>query len=146
MRGSDARHIVIGRVLESVTVLSSSIAAARHVPFHGRSLTRSQLEALHLLAHARTPLTPARLAAALHVTRGAVSQLLDGLRTEGLVVISPNPADARSRILTLSPDAAAEVTAFEAGVIAAVQPRFADLSTQELTALAGLLERIREIP
>ena len=138
------RAVRIAEVLESVTLLSSGITASRYVPFHGTTLTRTQLAALHRLAHARTPLSPSRLASALGVTRGAVTQLLEGLQVAQLVQLTANPGDARSRIVTLTVEAAAEVAAFEEGVVAGVQPLFADLGDDELDQLGRLLARVRE--
>jgi len=144
MTPASDRAARVAAILESVTLLSSTIAAGRHVPFRGSTLTRTQLAALHRLAHARTPLTPGRLASALGVTRGAVSQLLDGLRAEKLVQITAHPQDARSRIVSLTVEAAAEVASFERGVVAGVEPQFADLTDDELDTLAVLLQRVRE--
>ncbi|WP_165066615.1 MarR family winged helix-turn-helix transcriptional regulator [Marisediminicola senii] len=132
-------------VLESVTLLTTGLTG-RRVPFLGRSLTGTQLQALYRLAHARVPVTPSRLAAYLGVTAGAVTQLVDGLRAEQLVDVAPLPGDARSRILTLTPAAAAEVLAFERGVVGSVMPRFAGLSDDDLTTLAALLARIEDTP
>lgn len=140
---STSRAASIAVILESVTLLSSGLTTARHVPFHGRTLTRTQLDALHRLAHSRTPLTPGRLAVSLGVTPGAVTQLLDGLRQEQLVDTRPHPDDARSRIVTLTAEAAAEVELFEQGVVEAVEPQFAELTDLELHTLAGLLDRVR---
>ncbi|MGF2075820.1 MarR family winged helix-turn-helix transcriptional regulator, partial [Enterococcus casseliflavus] len=84
-------------VIERAIALSRSLRAGRRTPFHGRVLTGSQLEALFHLAHDPQPVTPSTLAAALAVTPGAVTQLVDGLRSEGLVESAPHPDDARSR-------------------------------------------------
>lgn len=145
MNGVSNRASLVAAILESVTLLSSGIIGRRYVPFRGITLTRTQLEALHRLAHARAPFTPGGLASALGVTRGAVTQLVEGLKAEQLVQVAPNPDDARSSILSLTATAAAEVAAFEQGVIAAVQPLFADLEDRELQTLAGLLARVRDV-
>ena len=144
MNPASDRGSRVAAILESVTLLSNASAAGRHVPFRGSTLTRTQLAALHRLAHARTPLTPGRLASALGVTRGAVSQLLDGLRAEQLVQVTAHPHDARSRIVSLTAAAASEVASFERAVVAAVEPQFADLTDDELNTLAVLLQRVRE--
>lgn len=131
-------------VLGGVTVLSRVLAAQQRRPFEGRLLTGSQLSLLFFLARTPSGLTPGRLAALLDVTRGAVTQLVDALETEGHVEIGVNPADARSRILVLSDAARKEVERFEQATAERLLPRFASLTSQELTTLAQLIDRITE--
>ncbi len=133
-------------MLEAVTELGRAIASTRRAPFGGRGLTRSQLETLFLLAHRTPPMTPARLAAALGITRGAVTQLLQPLRAERLVETFPNPEDARSQVIALSPAAASEVERFESSVVEHFLPRFAALDDDELAQLAQLLRAITAAP
>lgn len=136
MPGDEDRAIRIGAILDAVTVLGGVIRAEQKRPFAGVSLTASQVRALYLLAHAREPVTPARLAEALGVTAGAVTQLVDGLRGEGLVETAPHPSDGRSRVLALTPDAAAEVDTFEAAVVRRMAPLFEVLDDDALTHVA----------
>ncbi|WP_232499608.1 MarR family winged helix-turn-helix transcriptional regulator [Agromyces humatus] len=131
-------------MLESVTLLGQTIAAGPRVPFRGRDLTRTQMQALFTLAHDRQRVTPGRLATVLGVTAGAVTQLIDGLRGQGLVDTEPNPDDARSRVIRLTADAAGEVEQFERAAVERLLPRFASVSDDELIALARTLSRITE--
>jgi len=140
----DPRAGDVATVLEVVTVIGRLIAAQRRAPFGGRQLTRSQIQTLFLLSHSPDPMTPSRLAQALDITAGAVTQLIDGLRVEGLVEATANPGDARSRILSLSPEAATEVRQFESDIVDRLLPRFAALGDAELATLARLLRRVVE--
>ncbi|WP_418275406.1 MarR family winged helix-turn-helix transcriptional regulator [Isoptericola jiangsuensis] len=135
------RPQLVAAVLESVVGLSRELASARRSPFGDQQLSSSQLDALFLLAHAPTPLTPGALADRLGVTRGAVTQLVDGLRSLGLVDQVPHPTDARSRLLVLTPDAREKVADFESATVRRLEPRFAALSTDDLDQLARLLGR-----
>ncbi|WP_210506345.1 MarR family winged helix-turn-helix transcriptional regulator [Naasia sp. SYSU D00057] len=138
----EARGEQIARVLEGVVLLSRTLTSHRRAPFAARRLTGTQIETLFLLAHRSGPLTPGRLARLLGITAGAVTQLLDGLREEGLVEVTANPEDARSRIVSLTRDAAAEVARFESEAVVSLLPRFAALTDGELTELADLLHRV----
>ncbi|UOE43423.1 MarR family winged helix-turn-helix transcriptional regulator [Agromyces larvae] len=131
----------IAAVLESIALLGRELSATRDTPFGDVRLTRSQLDALFLLTRAPSGLTPGALAAALGLTAGAVTQLVDGLRTEELVEQMVNPRDARSRMLRLTQAAKDRVGAFEAAVAARLAPRFDALSDAELDRLGRLLAK-----
>lgn len=136
-----ARARRIDAVLTPLVRLSRAVQRAQRMPFEGRVRGRTDLEALFLLAHAAEPITPRRLAEELDVTPGAVSQLVDRLRADGILEQHPHPDDARSRIVRLTADAAREVAAYEAAVIEVVAPAFAALDDGELARLAELLAR-----
>ncbi|WP_350349525.1 MarR family transcriptional regulator [Agromyces sp. G08B096] len=139
-----ARRANAARVLESVTLLGRAIAAERRTPFEGLTLTRSQLETLFLLAHSAAPLTPGRVADRLGITPGAVTQLVDGLKAEGLVETDRHPDDARSRVLRLTAGAAQQVERFEADTTTRLLPVFEQLSDDELDQLARLLRALTD--
>ena len=136
-----ARARRIDAVLTPLVRLSRAVQRAQRMPFEGRVRGRTDLEALFLLAHATEPITPRRLAEELDVTPGAVTQLVDRLRADGIVEQHPHPDDARSRIVRLTADAAREVAAYEGAVIDVVAPAFEGLDDDELEQLAGLLAR-----
>jgi DNA-binding MarR family transcriptional regulator len=77
------------------------------------------------------------------LTPGAITQLVDGLRREGLVTTQANPVDARSRVLTLTESAAARVASFEQEVAENMLAQFTSLTDTELARLAELLGRTR---
>ena len=137
------REELIGAVLAEVVALSRSIAPERRTPFEGVDLTVSQLSVLFLLAHARRAVTPGEVASTLGITRGAVTQLVDGLRAAGLVESVSNPDDRRSRILQLTDAERKRVADFEKGVIRRLTPSFEELSDGDLDRLVELLSRVR---
>lgn len=136
-----AREALVREALTALAVWSRVLRRTVDGPFAASSLTRSQREALFLVAHAPGRVTPGRLARALGLTAGAVTQLLDGLRDAGLVVQQPNPDDARSRIVTLSPQAHHDVEAAESAAAAQLTPHFDTLSDSDLGTLVALLSR-----
>jgi len=135
------RASLLGEVLESVVSWSRLLGSTRAMPFRGLQLSRSQLEALFLIAHRPAPMSPGLLAGELKLTRGAVTQLLEGLRQAGLVDQRPHPSDARSRVLTLTADAGSQVDDFERRMVAELAEEFSDLDDAELVTLARLLAR-----
>lgn len=136
------REQSVGEVLAGVVVLSRSIAADRRTPFDGVDLTASQLSLLFLLAHGQETVTPGAAASALGVTRGAVTQLVDGLRDAGLVESIPHPDDGRSRLLRLAPAERRRVAEYEREVVRRLMPTFEALSDDELHTLAELLGKV----
>lgn len=136
----------IGSVLESVVALSRTLRRARSSPFGDIRLTPSQVETLFIISHALGPVTPSSIATALAVTPGAITQLVDGLRREGLVETGPHPDDARSRILTLTESAASQVAVFERQLTEKLASQFDPLTDKQLAELAELLDRTRRTP
>lgn len=137
-----ARAAGVAGIVESVVLIGRSLAAARRVPFADVSLTATQLDALFLLAHAATPMTPGGLATRLGVTRGAVTQLVEGLRGQGLVTQITRPDDARSRLIVLTEHAAATVRDFEQEMVESIAPAFARLSDAEIAQVHSLLGKV----
>lgn len=135
------RAQLIATILVRVADVGRQLAAARTGPFGGLPLSKSQLEALFLLAHRPGPVTAGALAADLSVTAGAVTQLVGGLRDQGLVHTVPHPNDGRVRVIRLTPSAFAQVDAYERDAVHRLTPRFTDLTVAELELLANLLGR-----
>ncbi len=140
----DDRSRAIGTVLGHVVALGRSIAAEQRAPLEGMGLTRNQGSLLFLLARTPGGLMPATAASKLGITRGAVTQLVEPLRTAGLVESAPHPEDGRSRLLRLTDAARERVADYEEGVVARLAPKFDALDEAGLAALADLLDRIKE--
>lgn len=137
-----SRDSDIGRVLAAAAELTRQVRRMRTSPFAGDALSGTQVDALFLLARAADGMTPSALAEALGVTAGAVTQLVDLLAERSLVTRRAHPDDARSRLLLLTDDARARVSAFEAEVRAHSGERFATLDDAALSRLADQLERV----
>lgn len=137
----DGRSLEIGRAVAALVAWARLLDSRKLFPFGELRLTRPQAEVLFLVAHSTAPVTPGALAQELRVTRGAVTQLVAGLITAGLVERSHDPADARRRVLRLSAAARARVDQLERDVVDQLVPRFAALDDEELATLARLLVR-----
>ena len=138
------RSTQMGEVLAAVVRLSRSLANPRSTPFGSTVLTRTQLDVLFVLAHAPDPVTPGRLAALLHVTPGAITQLVDQLRGHDLVEQYASAQDGRVRLLRLTNAARSQVEAFESVAIQRSAPWFDTLTDDALTELAGLLAQVKD--
>ena len=140
----DDRSRAIGTVLGHVVALGRSIVAEQRAPFEGMGLTPNQGSLLFLLARTPDGLMPGTAALKLGITRGAVTQLVEPLRTAGLVESAPHPQDGRSRLLRLTASARDRVATYEEGVVARLAPKFDPLDDRDIAALADLLDRIEE--
>ncbi|MFM8818984.1 MAG: MarR family winged helix-turn-helix transcriptional regulator [Phenylobacterium sp.] len=65
-------------------------------------LTMASFTLLNHLAHKGGSDSPARLASALQVTKGAVTALLKRLEARRFIALSPHPLDGRGKVVTLT--------------------------------------------
>ena len=83
----------------------------------------SHFSVLNLLAHLNVERSPAELAEAFHVTRGAMTNTLSRLEWAGHIHIRPDWDDARRKFIAISPAGRAARDA----ALAAVMPRITDV-------------------
>jgi DNA-binding MarR family transcriptional regulator len=100
------------------------------------------VDVLFILAHSAEPVTPGHLVDGLGVTPGAITQLVDGLASLGLVDSTAHPHDARSRVLRLTPAARSAVDRFEGEAVRRMAHRFDGLTDEQLAALAASLSSV----
>lgn len=137
MTRSDRERELHG-ILRSMMTLSRILGARGRHPFQERGLGRRQMDVLFFVAQAGR-MTVGELARALGVTSGAISQVLDSLRDARLVSVTPDPGDRRTRVVIITPDAAAEIDRFQEEYVRSLEPDFVRLSTAELSELNRLL-------
>ncbi|MFD1344011.1 MarR family winged helix-turn-helix transcriptional regulator [Litorisediminicola beolgyonensis] len=102
----------------------------------------SHFSVLNQLARRNAELTPAQLARALHVTRGAITNTLGRLEAAGYVHIRPDWDDARKKLVGLSP-AGREA---RDRALAAITPMITDVAgTLGDTKLRAALPVLREL-
>ncbi|PVH28373.1 MarR family winged helix-turn-helix transcriptional regulator [Pararhodobacter oceanensis] len=83
--------------------MADQLARARVVKHLPKGLELSQFSVLNHLARTTEDRTPAQLAKAFHVTRGAMTNTLRKLEVAGHVHIRPDWDDARRKFVTISP-------------------------------------------
>ncbi len=106
-------------------------------------LTRAQFSVLNNFVRLGGTRTPAQLAAAFQVTRGAMTNTLSRLEAAGLVEIRPSNVDGRSKEVRITPKG----RRLRERAIAATGPELsaliAALGKEELTAALPFLKRLR---
>ena len=87
--------------------------------------------------------SPARLAQALQVTKGAITALLKRLEARGLVELSPDPSDGRGKIVTLTAKGRRSREAAIAALDPLLETFLAAFPEPDLAAALPLLRRVR---
>jgi DNA-binding MarR family transcriptional regulator len=118
-RSPDALAVSLFSEILAVDQLTR-MSLARVLP---RGMELSHFSVLNHLAHAGGEKTPAQLARAFHLTRGAMTNTLGRLEWAGWVHIRPDWDDARRKLVAISP---AGLAARDAAV-AAITPIIADI-------------------
>ena len=87
--------------------------------------------------------SPARLASAFQVTRGAMTNTLGWLERNGLVAITPDPADGRAKIVRITPAGRRmRAKAVERLAVAATRLE-AEFDAEDFTAQIPFLQKLR---
>ncbi|MBO0516019.1 MarR family winged helix-turn-helix transcriptional regulator, partial [Streptomyces beijiangensis] len=107
----------------------------------GLSLARTKI--LQVLDRSG-PLSQSSLAEELGHAPRSVTQSVEALEREGLVVRTPAPQDRRSKIVSLAPKGAEALAAGEAAGEAVLREIFGALGGEDLAVLAGLLDEVAE--
>ena len=107
-----------------------------------KGMELSHFSVLNHLARINDERTPAQLARAFHVTRGAMTNTLSRLEWAGHVHIRPDWEDARRKFVAISPSGRAA----RDSAVAAVVPLIADV-VQSIGAerVRGLVSALREL-
>ncbi|MFE3836559.1 MarR family winged helix-turn-helix transcriptional regulator [Pseudogemmobacter sonorensis] len=108
-----------------------------------RGMELSQFSVLNHLARVGDERTPAQLARAFHVTRGAMTNTLARLEWAGHIHIRPDWDDARQKFVAISPAGRAARDA----AVSAVSPMIADvveaLGADRVRAVLPVLRELR---
>ena len=106
-------------------------------------LSQAGFAVLSHFARTGAPSNPAALAAAFQLTKGAMTNTLQRLETQGLVSIADDPGDGRRKIVTLTLAGAAA----QAAGLAATRPQLDALrgafDADEFAAALPFLSRLR---
>jgi DNA-binding MarR family transcriptional regulator len=109
--------------LFSELFMADQMARARLTKALPKGMQLSHFSVLNLLARAGDERTPAQLARAFHVTRGAMTNTLAKLEWAGYVHVRPDWDDARRKFVAISPAGRAARDA----ALAVVAPLIADV-------------------
>ena len=129
--------------------MADQLARARLAKALPKGMELSHFSVLNHLARTKGERTPAQLARAFHVTRGAMTNTIGKLEWAGHVHVRPDWDDARQKFVSISPsgvkarDAAiAAIAPIVADVVAAIGP---DNVRSVLPVLREMRHRFEEI-
>ena len=111
--------------------------------FLPRGMELSHFSVLNHLVHLNDERTPAQLADAFHVTRGAMTNTLSKLEWAGHVHIRPDWDDARQKFVSISPAGRAARDAALAAVGPLLSGIVAEIGPQKVRALLSPLRELR---
>jgi len=123
--------------------MADQLARARLTKVLPRGMELSHFSVLNLLARKQEERTPAQLAKAFHVTRGAMTNTLGKLEVAGHIHIRPDWDDARRKFVSISPagrqarDAALHAIAPVIGALAT------KIGTDKVRAVLPVLRELR---
>ena len=89
--------------LFSEIFMADQLARARLAKALPKGMELSHFSVLHNLARGGTEKTPAELARAFHVTRGAMTNTISKLEWAGYIHVRPDWDDARRKFVSISP-------------------------------------------
>ena len=104
----------------------------------------SHFSVINLLAHINEERSPAQLAEAFHLTRGAMSNTLARLEWAGYVHIRPDWDDARRKFVSISPAGRAARDAALAAIMPAMSDIVRDIGTDRIRATLPVLRALRD--
>ncbi|TNF20104.1 MAG: MarR family transcriptional regulator [Rhodobacteraceae bacterium] len=108
-----------------------------------KGMELSHFSVLNHLARFKQERTPAQLARAFHVTRGAMTNTLGKLEIAGYVHIRPDWDDARSKLVTISPAGVrARDTALEV-ITPLITELVSELGADKVRAALPILRELR---
>lgn len=108
-----------------------------------RGMELSHFSVLNHLARFKQERTPAQLARAFHVTRGAMTNTLNKLEIAGYVHIRPDWDDARSKLVTISPAGVQARDAALAAITPLITDLVHDLGADKVRAALPILRELR---
>lgn len=108
-----------------------------------KGMELSHFSVLNHLARINDERTPAQLARAFHVTRGAMTNTLSRLEWAGHVHIRPDWDDARQKFVAISPAGRAARDAAVAAVVPLIADVVAALGADKVRAVLPVLRELR---
>lgn len=114
----------VGNALFSELLMADQLVRNRLSKVLPKGMELSHFGVLNLLARLQAERTPAELARAFHVTRGAMTNTLAKLEWAGYVHIRPDWDDARRKMVSISPSGKSARDA----ALAAISPLIDDIA------------------
>ena len=138
---SDSNDLAISLFSELLT--ADRLLRARLTRVLPNRMEISHFSVLNHLARGSIERTPAQLARAFHVTRGAMTNTLSKLEMAGYVHIRPDWDDARRKLVSISPAGKDAREAALAAMTPLVSEMVADLGDDRVRASLPVLRELR---
>ncbi|MFJ2740802.1 MarR family winged helix-turn-helix transcriptional regulator [Streptomyces sp. NPDC087440] len=133
--GLDVSPMEIVALLKRATALLNSAVEPLYV---GGALTAPELDLLIPLRYATEPVIARHISADMGLSQAAVSKALAKLEKRGLVERTPNPADRRAALVTITPLGKEAVDSLFPRQLALESAMFADLEEKRATVISAL--------
>lgn len=130
--------------LFSELFIADQLARSRLSRALPKGMELSHFSVLNLLARLGEERTPAQLAQAFHVTRGAMTNTLGKLEWAGYVHIRPDWDDARRKLVTISPAGVRARDAAISAIAPVIADAVADLGADKVRAALPVLRALRQ--
>lgn len=123
--------------------MAEQLARARLSKVLPKGMELSHFSVLNHLARMHEERTPAQLAKAFHVTRGAMTNTLTKLEWAGHVHIRPDWDDARRKFVAISPAGRAARTAALQSIAPVISDLVESLGLERVRAVLPVLRELR---
>lgn len=124
--------------------IASQLLSARFERTRPGGLNEAQFTVLHHFARQNlAESTPTKLARAFQLSKGALTNTLQRLETVGFVVMTPDPADGRGKLVRPTAEGLAARDAALADLTPSMSQVFADVPTADIEAAYPLLRKLR---
>lgn len=130
--------------LFSELFMADQLARSRLTRALPKGMELSHFSVLNHLARLGEERTPAQLAQAFHVTRGAMTNTLNKLEWAGYVHIRPDWDDARRKLVTISPAGVRARDAAISAIAPVIADAFADVGADKVRAALPVLRALRQ--
>ena len=108
-----------------------------------KGMELSHFSVLNHLAHIQEERTPAQLAQAFHVTRGAMTNTLSKLELAGYIHIRPDWDDARRKQVHISPSGVRARDVAISAVLPVIKDMLDDVGVEEVRSALPILRALR---
>lgn len=129
--------------LFSEILMADQLARARLTKALPKGMEISHFSVLNHLAGTGVERTPAQLAKAFHVTRGAMTNTLSKLEVAGYIHIRPDWDDARRKMVAISPAGKRARDDALAGIAPVISEVVGDLGESRVRATLPILRELR---
>lgn len=135
------REKTIAEISNSMRVIKHALHSQLSKVLQDSPVSRAQLELLFVI-NREQPVSFKRLAETLSLTSGAISQLVEGLETSGLIERKTDSKDRRVQDLSLSKKGQAMFSSIESCHHEMIAEALASLTTSELKTFLTLETKI----